>query len=179
VSPRGNDGRAIFGDEDDRRQHVALLTNAAWRFRWRVLGYCQMRTHYHLVVQLPYLGLSEGMKYLQAEYARYWNRVHGRTGHLFRQHFDGRPILSDGHLLATLRYVDLNPIVVKDVFRPEQWPWSSYRAHVGLEHPPAYLNLSAFHKLFADTPGRACRVYERFVHEGLALVSDTRAKRRG
>jgi putative transposase len=159
VSPRGNDGRAIFGDEDDRRQHLALLTNVAWRFRWRVLGYCQMTTHYHLVVQLPYLGLSEGMRYLQ--------------------HFEGRPIRSEGHLHATLRYVDLNPIVVNDVFRPEQWPWSSYRAHVGLEHPPAYLNLSAFHKLFADTPGRACRVYERFVQEGLALVSDTRARRRG
>jgi len=68
---------------------------------------------------------------------------------------------------------------VKDVFRPEQWPWSSYREHVGLDHAPAYLNLAAFHSLFADTPGRASRVYERFVQEGLALVSDTRARRHG
>ena len=178
MSPRGNDGRVIFADEDDRRQHVALLTTVAWRYRWRVLGYCQMTTHYHLVVQLPHLGLSEGMRHLQASYAGYWNRVHGRSGHLFRQHFDGRPIESQSHLLAALRYVDLNPIVAGGAFRPEQWPWSTYRAHVGLEHAPAYLSLSAFHALFADSPVSACQVYKRFVQDGLALVSDSRAKRR-
>src|SRR6185437_9655970 len=86
VSPRGNDGRVIFATEEDRRHHVDLLTNVVRRYRWSVLGYCRMHTHYHLVVQVPELGLSEGMQQLQCRYSRYWNRKHGRTGHLFRQH---------------------------------------------------------------------------------------------
>jgi REP element-mobilizing transposase RayT len=173
VSPRGNDGRVIFETEVDRRRHVSLLTEAVSRFRWWVLGYCQMGTHYHLVVQLPHRGLSEGMRWLQSEYSRYWNKENGHSGHLFRQHFDGRLVTSESYLRTVLRYVDLNPIIRKDVFRPEQWRWSSYRAHVGLEHAPQYLNLSAFHRLYGDTPDEACRVYLRYVTEGLHTVSDT------
>lgn len=178
VSPRGNDGRVIFRMEGDRRHHVDLLTRVARRYRWSILGYCQMTTHYHAVIQLPELGLSEGMQQLQCQYSAYWNREHRRSGHLFRQHFDGRPVRSDRHLQVVLAYVDLNPLAIKGVNRPEQWRWSSYRAHVGREHPAPYLDLPSFHRLFGTTPDQACRVYKRLVHDALARVSDTRVKRR-
>jgi putative transposase len=173
ASPRGNNGRAIFVDETDRRLHLYFLTKVAARWRWQVLGYCQMTTHYHLVVRLPELGLSEGMRWLQTEYSRWTNQRHGHSGHLYRQHFDGRPVESDEHLHTVLRYVDLNALDIDGIDEPAQWPWGSYRAHVGLEHPPAYLDLPEFHRLFGNTPAQASHVYARFVREGLTPVSDT------
>jgi putative transposase len=171
--PRGNDGRSIFIDDLDRSFHLYFFTKAAARFRWVVLGYCQMTSHYHFAVELPHLGLSDGMRWLQGEYARYWNKRHGHSGHLFRQRFGGRPIGSVAHLRAALRYIDLNPLAIQGISHPGDWPWSSYRAHVGLAYPPAYLDLTAFHKLFGATPVEACHVYERFVQQGPDPVSDT------
>jgi putative transposase len=171
--PHANGDGVMFHDDIDRLRHVELFTTAAKRHKWTVLGYCQMTTHWHFVVQLPELGLSEGMQWLQSQYARRWNRRHDQKGHLFLQHFGGKPIVYDSHLRSTLRYVDLNPLAIDGVTAPEDWPWSSYRAHVGLEHPPAYLDLPAFHRLFGTTPGEAGDAYKRFVSEGHDPVSDT------
>lgn len=173
VSPRGNDGRPIFEQTADRRHHLGLLERVAREFGWVVFGYCQMTNHYHLVLQDPFASLSRGMQKLQGEYARYWNREHGHKDHLFKNRFESRPILSERHLVATVRYVDLNPVRARLKFRPEQWPWSSHRAHIGLAHAPAFLALSAFQQLLATTPEAAFRIYDRLVAEALASGSDT------
>jgi hypothetical protein len=68
-------------------------------------------------------------------------------------------------------------MVMEDVARPDDWQWSSYRAHVGLEHPPAYLDLASFHRLFGRAPAQACRVYGRYVRDALNPVSDTGFRR--
>jgi putative transposase len=173
VAPRGNDGRRIFLDDHDCRVYLELLERVTRKHRWLVLGYCLMKNHVHLLVQVPDANLSVGMQELSSEYSRRWNRKHGRSGHLFRNRFTYRPVLSERHLLATARYIDLNPVVVRQKFRPEQWEWSSYRAHVGLVHAPSFLALSAFLRLFGPTPAKAQAAYKRFVQEGRALVSDT------
>jgi|SRR5581483_9195535 len=176
VSPRGNDGRLIFVDESDRRHHLDLLERVVRQFGWVVYGYCQMTNHYHLVLEDPHATLSLGMQKLQGDYARYWNWRHGHRDHLFRNRFPSRPIRSDGHLVAAVGYVDLNPVRARMKFRPEQWPWSSHRAHVGLAHAPRFLALSAFQRLLAPSPEAAFRAYKRVIAEALAAGSDTVAR---
>jgi len=173
VSPRGNDGRPIYEDEADRRHHLSLLERVTRDFGWIVFGYCQMTNHYHLVLQDPLATLSRGMQKLQGDYARYWNWRHGHANHLFKNRFESRPILSQQHLVATVRYVDLNPVRARMKFRPEQWQWSSHRAHVGFGHAPAFLALAAFQQLLGSTPEAAFRAYRRLVAEALAAGSDT------
>jgi putative transposase len=173
VSPRGNDGRAIFEDAVDRRRHLALLDATARRYGWIIFGYCQMTNHFHVALQDRWGTLSHGMCELQGEYSRFWNWRHGHTGHLFRNRFESTPILSDRHLISTVRYIDLNPVRARMKNRPEEWAWSSCRAHLGLEYPATFLALSAFQKLLAPTPERAFRVYERFVRDRRVPVSGT------
>jgi REP element-mobilizing transposase RayT len=182
VTSRGNDGRDIFDDTDevDRRRHLALLERTARKYGWIVFAYCQMTNHFHLLVQLADGRLSAGMQELLGEYARSWNRRHGRSGHLFRNRFSCSAVESEGHLIATARYIELNPVRARMKFRPEQWAWSSYRAHVGLDHAPAFLATSALLQLFGPTPAKARETYKRFVRdgdvfEGRVPVSDTRS----
>jgi putative transposase len=40
--------------------------------------------------------------------------------------------MEEAHLHACLRYVELNPVRARLAERPEDWPWSSARAHLGL-----------------------------------------------
>ena len=168
VAPRGNDGRDIYMDDVDRRWHLTLLQRVTTEFRWLVLGYCLMTNHFHLLVRVPYANLSEGMQVLVGEYARHWNRRHGHTGHLFRNRFKDRQIKSERQMVRTARYVDLNPVRAKMQFRPEQWPWSSYRAHIGLEHPPAFLALGEFYRLMGyTTPAESAAAYKRLVQLAL------------
>lgn len=173
ATPRGNDGRPIFLEDADRVQFLLRLERVARKYRWVVYGYCLMTNHVHLLIQVPDGGLSEGMRELLGSYARWWNLEHGRYGHLFRNRFDAEAVISDRHLVATARYIDLNPIRAKMRNRPEQYPWSSYRAHVGLQHPLRFLANSRFLELFGSTPDTARKAYRRFVREGHVPVSDT------
>jgi putative transposase len=177
VTPRGNDGRDVFLDDPDRRRFLFGLGLVAPRYEWIVYGYCLMTNHVHFLVQVPDGGLSEGMRDLLGSYARWWNLEHDHYGHLFRNRFDATPVLTDRHLISTARYIDLNPVRAKMFSDPGQWPWSSYRAHVGLAHPLPFLAQNAFLELLGPTPDRARKAYRRFVREGQAPVSDTGFKR--
>jgi REP element-mobilizing transposase RayT len=173
VFPRGNDGREIYVDEFDRARQLFLLDRVSRKYGWTVFAYCQMTNHFHLLIQVSSSGLSPGMQELLGEYARFWNRRHGRTGHVFRNRFESAAVASDQHLLETARYVDLNPVRAGVKPRPEHWSWSSYRALVGLDHAPPFLAVSTLLQLFGPTPARARAAYRRFVREGHGTVSDT------
>ena len=171
--PRGNDGRAIFTRDADRSWFLSLLGGYAGEYGWVVLGYCLMDNHVHLLVQVPNLGLSEGMQRLLGGYSAWWNRKHGHFGHLFVNRFNGKRIQRGSHLLEVARYIDLNPVRAQMCSRPDAWRWSSYRAHVGLDHPLPFLANSRFLELFGSTPDKARRAYRQFVGEGRRLGSDT------
>ena len=52
------------------------------------------------------------------------------------------PIEDESYLLTVCRYVAHNPVRAGLCVAPEQWIWSSYRATIGLERAPQFLNLS-------------------------------------
>jgi putative transposase len=39
-------------------------------------------------------------------------------------------VLDDTHLIRAVRYVSMNPVRARLVARPEEWKWSSVRAHL-------------------------------------------------
>jgi putative transposase len=170
---RGNDGRVIFTTNADRERFLKGLDTVVERYNWVVFGYCLMDNHVHLLVQVPEDGISAGMRDLLGGYARWWNHKHGHSGHLFRNRFWDRHVQDDWQLLATACYIDLNPVRANLKRRPEQWIWSSYRAHAGLVHPLKLLASAEFMKRLAPTPDMARTAYTRFVTERRTAVSDT------
>ena len=57
------------------------------------------------------------------------NARHRWTGHLWQGRF-GAVIMDEPHLAHAMRYVSLNPVRARLVARPEEWRWSSVRAHL-------------------------------------------------
>jgi putative transposase len=48
---------------------------------------------------------------------------------LFQSRF-ASVVLDDAHLISAVRYVSLNPVRARLVARPDEWKWSSVRAHL-------------------------------------------------
>jgi REP element-mobilizing transposase RayT len=84
VMARGNERRAIFFDDQDRRRFLETLAQMADQFGVRVHAYCLMPNHYHLIVETPRANLSRAIGWLQVTYTVRFNRRHRRSGHLFQ-----------------------------------------------------------------------------------------------
>jgi putative transposase len=125
-----------------------------------------MTNHYHLLIRAEATGFAAGMQLLNCGHARRMNRKHGRTGHLFRNHYSWRAVESDEHLLETIRYIVLNPVRARICPAPENWRWSSYRATMDLDLPPDFLALADLLALFGTTPGAARDAFRTFVAQG-------------
>jgi putative transposase len=126
VINRGNGRAAIFHDSNDYRAFTALIGEAVERVDVRVLGYCLMPNHIHLVLWPRRDGdLSRFMQWLLTAHVRRYHRVHGSSGHVWQGRFKAFPIQSDDHLLTVLRYVERNPIRAGLTRRAAAWPWSS------------------------------------------------------
>ena len=52
-------------------------------------------------------------------------------GHVLQGRFKAILVNRDAYLLALCRYVERNPVAAKMVSRAGEWPWLSYRVHVG------------------------------------------------
>ena len=135
---RGNERKEIYRDRADRKQFFEALALTGERYRWRVLAYCLMTNHYHLLVQTPNANLARGMRQLNGVYAQAFNRRHGRDGHLFQGRYKAILVQADAHLLSAVRYIVRNPLRARMCERVEEWPWSSHAATIGLR-PAAFL----------------------------------------
>ena len=133
VMLRGNAGRDIFIDSGDRLRLYDLFAEGTERFGYRVHGFCLMSNHIHLVIQVGEIALSHPMQNLAFRYAQWFNRRHGRAGHLFQGRFKAILVDADSYLLELVRYVHLNPVRAGLVRHPEDYRWSGHRAYLGEE----------------------------------------------
>ena len=84
VIVRGNERKAVFSDDSDREDYLRRLAHYREKFGFRLLAYCLMSNHIHLAIERGRDPLSRIMAGLQSSYTQYFNRRHGRVGHLFQ-----------------------------------------------------------------------------------------------
>jgi len=77
-------------------------------------------------------GLRRALAPVHRRYADVIHRRRRRTGHFWQGRF-GAVVMDEDHLAAAFRYVSLNPVRARLAERPQDWKWSSVRAHLGLD----------------------------------------------
>lgn len=128
VLNRGNAQGEVFHKDADYAAFLKLLVQASERLPMRLLGYCLMPNHFHLVVWPYHDGdLSRWMQWLLTSHVRRYHRHYDSSGHVWQGRFKAFPIQQDDHFLKALRYVERNPVRAKSipVRKAERWPWSS------------------------------------------------------
>lgn len=150
----------LFKDHEDRDAFFAILGVVIERCKWDVLAYCLLGNHYHLVVRTNEETLSKGMQLLNGQYARTFNKRHGRRGALFRSRFYSGLIQTDSHLLETIRYVANNPGA-----EAADWQWGSYAVALGKAAPPQFVKLEHLLEQFGGNSTQGRRRFAAFVAE--------------
>ena len=151
VTQRGNRRQRTFFCEEDYALYLKLLRFWCGKAGTAAWAWCLMPNHVHLVlVPTDTDGLRATLADTHRRYTRAINEREGWTGHLWQSRFASFP-MADGHLHACVRYVELNPVRARLVERPEQWRWSSARAHLGLGED-GLTDLAAMHGRIEDWP---------------------------
>ena len=130
VRQRGNNRCSIFGDDCDYETFLVMLQSATKRYGVSVHGYALMTTHTHMLLTptTPH-GTAKAMHVLGIRYVLYFNQKYQRVGTLWTGRYKPKPILNERYWLTCLRYIEQNPVRARIAVLPEQYRWSSYRAH--------------------------------------------------
>ncbi|HXE52257.1 MAG TPA: transposase [Tepidisphaeraceae bacterium] len=158
VLNRGNGRCDLFHKEQDFAAFQDLLFQVREAAPMRILAWCLMTTHWHLVLWPIEDGqLSSYMLRLTTTHVRR-HHAHYHTdcgGHLYQGRFKSFPVQDDHHFLTLCRYVEANPFRAGIVKRAEQWPWSSLWAR---EHARSHVMPDAW-------PVRRPRDWKQVVNE--------------
>lgn len=126
VINRGNGGAVVFRKRADYLRFAEMLSQACDRLPLRVVCWCLMPNHFHLVLWPHEDGdLSRWMQWLMTCHVRRYHRHYNSSGHVWQGRFKAFPIQQDRHYLTVLRYVESNPLRAALADRAEQWEWSS------------------------------------------------------
>jgi len=130
VTQRGNRRQQTFFNDEDYAVYLELLSEWTRKHNVSVWAYCLMPNHVHLIaVPATQDGLARAIGEAHRRYTRRINFREGWRGHLWQERFASFP-MDEKHLLAAVRYVEMNPVAAGLVEAPEQYRWSSARAHV-------------------------------------------------
>ncbi len=114
----------LFGKAADYEAFERVLAEAAGHVQMRLLTYCLMPNHWHLVLYPRSTGdLARYMHRVTTTHVRRWHE-HRHTagyGHLYQGTYKSFLIQHDRHLLSVCRYVERNALRANLVERAEDW----------------------------------------------------------
>lgn len=129
ITQRGNRRQKVFFHEPDFIHYKTLLAQYCRRENVDVWAYCLMPNHVHLVmVPQDKLGLRKSLSETHRRYTLHVNSREDWSGYLWQGRFASFP-MDDRYLFSAVRYIELNPVRAGLCAKPEQWKWSSARAH--------------------------------------------------
>src|SRR5205085_2129146 len=101
VLNRGNGRRTVFHKPGDFAAFARLLREAGQRIDMRLVGYCLLPNHFHLLLWPHRDGdLSSYMMWLMTAHVRRYHRHYHSSGHVWQGRFRSFPIQEDDHLLT-------------------------------------------------------------------------------
>jgi putative transposase len=156
------DGDTIVRDDVDRTTLLETAKTVVERKRWTCLAVAVLDTHYHLLITTSEPNLGAGMQLLNGSYAQKFNRRHGRRGHLFRERYRHQKVVTDAHLLLSIRYIALNPVEAGLAADPGSARWSSYPGVVGTSRCWPFISKSVVLEYFGSGEA-AIRLMRDFV----------------
>lgn len=164
VLNRANARLPIFFKEDDFEMFESILEDACLNYDMRLLAYCLMPNHFHLVLFPRNDGdLQKFMQWVTLTHTQRWHAKNGTTGtgHLYQGRYKSILTQNDEHLFGLIRYVERNPLRANPVKNLNNWRFSSYwRRNRGSDN----------HKrILSEWPIVMPSDYHSFIHEPMTL----------
>lgn len=130
ITQRGNRRQQTFFCDEDYQAYIDLMAEWCAKYHVEIWAWCLMPNHVHLIaVPESEASLARAIGEAHRRYTRRINMQKGWKGHLWQERFASFP-MDETYLLAAARYVEMNPVAAGIVARPEDYCWSSARAHL-------------------------------------------------
>jgi putative transposase len=125
---RANGRAELFSKPEDYLAFERIMVAAMRRFPIRLLAYCLMPNHWHMVLW-PRKD-SEVTAFLRWLTLTHSQRLHAHRhttgyGHIYQGRFKSFPIEQDQSLLNVLRYAERNALRANLVDQAQDWRWCS------------------------------------------------------
>jgi putative transposase len=136
IMVRGINRSVIYLDDQDRQRFLDRLAHEVKEGKCSVFAWVLMGNHAHILFKSGQHGISTVMGRVLTWYAQYFNRRHGRAGHLFENRYKSVLCDEETYLLVLVRYIHLNPVragIVSTLDELNRYPWSGHRAMMGKE----------------------------------------------
>ena len=164
VLNRANARLPIFFQEEDFRMFESILEDACVEYDMRLLAYCLMPNHFHLVLYPQKDGaLQKFMQWLTLTHTQRWHTKNNTagTGHLYQGRYKSVLVQDDTHLLGLIRYVERNPLRANLVKNLKNWRFSSYwrRTYGTTQH----------RKILSDWPVEMPSDYDTFIRDSVTV----------
>ena len=130
---RANFRSRLFKTEAHYQDFLALVEESLDFVAMRILAYCLMPNHWHLVLYPRADG--DLSKFMQRITLTHTQRYHAQTrtagyGHIYQGRYKSLPVETGQHFLTLVRYVERNAQRAGLVKKAEDWPWSSVYARL-------------------------------------------------
>ena len=130
ITQRGNRRQQTFFCDEDYFVYIDLMAHWCQKHDVQIWAWCLMPNHVHLIaVPQTEEGLARAIGEAHRRYTRHVNFRQQWRGHLWQERFASFP-MDIQYLLATARYIEMNPVAAGLVSKPEDYRWSSARAHL-------------------------------------------------
>jgi putative transposase len=136
VINRGVRKLPIFTRPVEYRAFLNVLAGGLERYPVRLLSYCVLSNHWHLVIDTGTTAtLSRFVKWVSATHAIRWHHRHKTVGQgaLYQGRFRAIPIEHGAQLVRVCRYVERNALSATLVRRSQDWPWCSLSQRLRLD----------------------------------------------
>jgi len=162
VTLRGNHQQPIFFRDSDRDLLDRIVAESLERQTARLHAYCWMTNHLHLLVQVSEAPLGRLMLRIASTYARTVQLRLDTRGHLFERRYHASLLDADRCLLAVIRYIHLNPVTAGLASDPADYPWSSHRTYLGMQHQ-SWVTTDFLMRLIASRRENALQRYNELI----------------
>ena len=124
---RGNNRNVVFKADTDYSYFLELIARYKTEHPFDLYHYCLMPNHTHFLVKTNHADdFSTFMKKLNLAYFHHYRQNYGWVGHFWQDRFKSQPVGKDEYFIQCGKYIELNPLRVGLVQKPEDFPFSSY-----------------------------------------------------
>ena len=163
VFVRGNNKRKIFLHLRHFRNFYSISTRLKREEKIKIYHYVLMPNHVHFIVGVnKESDLGKFMMRLTLTYSFYFKKKYSFVGQLWQGRFKSRLIDSERYLAQCGKYIELNPVRVGIVEKPEDYTFSSYNFYAAgrkdklIDPDPLYFN-------FKDTEDKKQKAYKEII----------------
>ncbi|MDQ7778966.1 MAG: transposase [Planctomycetota bacterium] len=153
----------VFSSDEDYARFLSCLARAQEKFRLDVFAFVLMSNHYHLFLRTREANLSRALQWLQTAYSIYYNRRHGRSGHVFEGRFKAIIVGEESYWIGLTMYIHLNPVRAGMAPDAGDYRWSSYRDYVEEQKPHEWVKSEQILRAGGDDLARQRAAYRESV----------------